>query len=176
MNLEPMLDEMEAEMKKALDSIVKDYEKKCLQVLEPVLLKTFEEDDKLEHILVIGYTPDFNDGEETEHSSEVYANGWDAVGDLRINTYTGAAGIIKEYISNEYYDSEGYVEVDIGEHKIPINDDTGEVLPMPAGKHISCSSVLDYMCEKLYKTNYAVEIKMIDGKISITKKDYDCGH
>lgn len=113
---------------------------------------------ELEHIFVLGYTPEWNDGEECEHSSEIYImnnndRSWDTVQDYL------------EYVYNSEY------PIEFKDSNIGLSTDDAIKI-----KDILHSAKFEDGLEVVYETNFNMVIDLTSFDIKITVEEYDCGH
>lgn len=118
-------------------------------------------------IIVKGYTPRFNDGDECTHSSAVYYNKRYDFGEIAEEEIYGLAeflGVPEEFLEeDELYNWDEISNIntydDADSNKI------GELI-----------SLLDDMIETTYYSDYIVFIDLTTDEPTIKTEDYDCGH
>jgi len=115
----------------------------------------------LEHIFVLGYTPEWNDGEECTHSSEVFISKdaphvWDTV---------------DEYVERLYWRDE--------EECPPAYKTSNQNLSIKDVQKIEDilrEAKFEDVLEVVYETNFNIVIDFTGETVQITVKEYDCGH
>lgn len=115
----------------------------------------------LEHIFVLGYTPEWNDGEECTHSSEVFISKdaprvWDTV---------------DEYVERLYWRDE--------EECPPAYKTSNQNLSVEDAqkiKDILRAAKFEDGLEVVYETNFNIVIDFTGDTVQVTVEDYDCGH
>lgn len=115
----------------------------------------------LDHIFVLGYTPEWNDGEECTHSSEVYISTdssrvWDT-----IDEYVGLL-----YCGDEDECPEAYKT----SNQNLSFEDAQKV------KDILCAAKFEDGLEVVYETNFNIIIDFTGDIVQVIVKDYDRGY
>lgn len=138
----------------------------CAKKALPLLIKEFQKEkvQGLTHIFVIGSTPEWNDGEECIHRTEVFIEN-----DRTDHKYTD----VSEYMERVYDDADYYD--DPPEHVKAMNVQINR----NDAQKISLAFKQKYgdILEEVLGTNWKLEIEFIeDGELKITHDDYDCGY
>lgn len=128
--------------------------------------KLFDENQGLNKLAVVGWTPGFNDGEPCTHSSEVFVG----------LTHRGYSG--RNYA--DYEDREDVTEFFVEE----VNDD-GEVED-GTNPNAECTTLkqvkeilesFEDIFERVYHTNFFIKVtRDEDGTVLVDVDDYDCGY
>ncbi len=116
-------------------------------------------------IIIKGYTPGFNDGDECTHSSQVY---YDKRYDFSEIAEEGIYGLEEFLGAPEEFIDELYNWEEI--NNVNTYDDSYE------GKINELTSLLDDIIEKTYFTDYIVYIDLTTDEPTITHEDYECGY
>lgn len=115
----------------------------------------------LDFIFVLGETPEWNDGEECTHDSEVFithddSRSWDTV---------------SEYIERLYWrDEEECPAAYKTANSNLSNEDAQKV------KDILRAAKFEDGLEVVYETNFNIVIDFTGSNVEVTVQDYDCGH
>lgn len=137
----------------------------CSKKAFPILLEELKTEgtDGLTHIFVLGFTPEFNDGEECEHRTIVFIEN-----DRSDHKYTN----VIEYFERFDYD-------------LDYDNPPSSVLAVNSGLSRDKANALEKafmskyseVLEDVLGTNWKLEIEFLeDGEVKITNGDYDCGY
>jgi hypothetical protein len=114
----------------------------------------------LDHIFILGSTPEWNDGEECTHDSEVFVD----------NTEGSFWNNVSEYLERLYYDEDDYPQEFKESNKGLTAKEVENI------KDILNSSKFESGLEVVYTTNYNIVIDFTGESIEVSVKEYDCGH
>lgn len=142
--------------------------------LQEVAKSVFEEVEGLNKFVILGYTPNFNDGEPCTHEglygfgNYIWLESYSKNGEyFVIGDDVGEFEEVKEFFELE----EDYT---IGSHAKDVNYVNKGVTDQQAVykllKHLS------FVCEMLYETNYIIYFSKEDGLVKVNKEDYWCGY
>lgn len=137
----------------------------CSNKALPLLLKEFETEkvQDLTHIYVLGYTPEWNDGEECEHRTCVYIEN-----DRANHKYTNVIEYHERFDYDLDYDNPP-------SHLLDIN--AGISREKARNLEEAFSKKYSNILEEVLGTNWKLEIEFLEnGEVKITHGDYDCGY
>lgn len=123
----------------------------------------------LDGFIILGWTPEWNDGEECYHDSTLY---FEAVGADR------RWGGIYEALERLYGDDEveyaieGQEGYDHIKELLGINKDLQKSSHADVNKAITA---LDKTIEEIIGTDYAYIVRLVDGAVKVTAMDFECG-
>ena len=132
------------------------------------IAKGLKEIPGMNKIIVKGYTPRFNDGDACTHSSEVYYNkGYDfqELAEYEIYGLAEFLGAPEEFVDEE---EELYNWDEIS--NVNTYDDADQ------SRINELTTLLDYILEEVYYTDYIVYIDLTQDEPVIKHEDYDCGY
>lgn len=121
----------------------------------------------LDVIYIVGTTPEWNDGEECTHDSEIFIDAsskYSGLGDLYERMY-GC------YDLNDQADLDENVPTDL--HKVNKKLTKEEVSEI---NEILYAAQLEKNLETVFDTNWMIFIDFRNGNTEVTKEDYECGY
>ena len=140
--------------KKELADAKKAFKVKARKIWPAFVNSLFAEHPNLNCVVILGSTPSWNDGDECVHSEEIFVNDLDECAE----------------ILGEDADT-------CGDGKAPAWTLLNEKLPSKEATSISKAlKALEGLREIIYGTNWQLRLERQDGKVKITKKDYNCGY
>lgn len=137
----------------------------CAKKALPLLMKELQKEgtEGLSHIFVLGFTPEFNDGEECVHRTVVFIEN-----DRSNHKYTNVIEYHERFDYDLDYDNPPSHIIDIN---AGISREQARELEDAFSKKYS------YILEEVLGTNWKLEIEFLeDGEVKITHGDYDCGY
>lgn len=114
----------------------------------------------LEKLFILGHTPEWNDGEECVHESQIYFENkenerWDDMG---------------EYVDRIYYDADVVPEEFL---TVNIRLTSEEVSSI---RTILRTAKLESNLSAVFETNFQIIVDLTEEDIKITVDDYECGY
>lgn len=121
----------------------------------------------LDVIYITGTTPEWNDGEECTHYSEIYIDAsskYSGLGDLYERMY-------ECYDLNDQAELDECVPKDLHHVNKKLSKDELEEI-----NEILCAAQLEKNLETVFDTNWMIFIDFRNGNTEVTKEDYECGY
>lgn len=137
----------------------------CARKALPLLMKELQKEgtEGLSHIFVLGFTPEFNDGEECVHRTVVFIEN-----DRADHKYTNVIEYHERFDYDLDYDNPPSRILDIN---------AGLTREQARNLEDAFSKKYSYILEEVLGTNWKLEIEFLeDGEVKITNGDYDCGY
>lgn len=149
------------EYQKSINDLKKQLRTDFIETLKVDCTELKDQFPALDYIFILGSTPKWNDGEECTHDSDVFVD----------NTEGSYWNNIPEYLERLYYGEEDdYPDEYKNSNKGLSSEDVQKI------KNTLSASKLEDGLEIIYETDFNIIIDFTGETVTVTVKDYDCGH
>lgn len=144
-----------------LKTLKKNLQAKFLDELKCDCAELKAQFPALDFIFVLGETPEWNDGEECTHDSEVFITHDD----------TRSWDTVSEYVERLYWRDESECPEAYKTANSNLSIEDAQKI-----KDILSAAKFEDGLEVVYQTNFNIVIDFTGETVQITVKEYDCGH